>query len=368
MQGEQQEADELRRLHLRLERANEHVSELQSRLASQASSTQTSCSDQLAEAQQAQELEIEALRQQPDSCQASGSSEGELEAQHAQQQLEIASLRRQLQESQTGCSSDSQQQLESLRAEVSQLQDALVNATSGGTAPGTAAANRELQAAIPGGGKQEAGPQLDILCSVDCSFDSPPEQWRQLAVQDSTAFCHQLALLQQEHQQQKAELGEQRATAAEQKAIVAAQEAKLAQQGSSLAQAAQELAEKASALQQCSEEVALLQSRLTDSQSVTSLQSDQLAVLQAEVDQLRCSLEAAEKQAGSTATDEQLQQEVADLKSRLQVILSEHHRCNKTESLLRFQLLMRSHTCICEPWCTLTEIYFVIPLMHMLST
>ena len=269
---------------------------------------------------------MESLRQQLDSCQASssndGSREGELEAQHAQQQQpENQSLRQQLQESQTGCSPGSQQQLNTLRAEILQLQDALAKATSSEPAPGATAADREQQAATADGGKQEAKSQLDTLSIIDCSFDSPPEQWHQLALQGRTTFCHQLGLLQLEHQQQKADLEEQKAIAAEQKATVGAQGAKLAQQGSSLSQAAWDLAEKASALQRCSEEVALLQSKLTESQSVTNLQSDQLAVLQAEIDQLRCSLEAAGKQADSTSSsDEQLQQEVADLKSRLQVI------------------------------------------------
>ena len=70
----------------------------------------------------------------------------------------------------------------------------------------------------------------------------------------------------------------------------------------------------------------MLESKLTDCKSVTSLQSEQLAVLQSEVDQLRCSLAAAEKLAGGSATDEQLRQEVKELRSRLQVrqLQSEH--------------------------------------------
>lgn len=319
MQGEQQETGELRRLHLRLERANEHVNQLQSRLASQTGSD-TSCSDQLAEAQraqQAQQLEIESLQRQLAGSQASSSDgsskEEEREAQHAQQQVEIQALRRQLQEQKQSCSLDRDQQLECLGAEIKQLQGALAAATAEATGAETKqqGATYDDMAAV-NGGKPDDGKQA---WELDCA----PAQWCQLALQDSAAFCDRLALLQQELKHQRAELSEQQASTAGQKATITEQKAKLAQQDSRLAQAGTDLAAKASALQRCSEEVAELQSRLTDCKSVTSLQSEQLAVLQAEVDQLRCSLAAAEKLAGGSAADEQLRQEVKELTSRLQV-------------------------------------------------
>lgn len=334
MQGEQQETGELRRLHLRLERANEHVNQLQSRLASQATTAGTSCSDQLAEAQhveQAQQLELDSLRRQLAGSQASTSSsdssskEEEREAQHAKQQ-EIESLRQQLQEQQNSCGLDRDQQLEHLRAEITQLQAALAKATAEGAGPSrrpgakadklatttegtaTAASDRKQD-----GGKQHA--QLDVLPNSSWSLDSEPAQWCGLALQDTPAFCGQLGRLQQELQQQRADLVDRKADLVEQKATIS-------QQADQLAQAARDLTDKASALQRCYEEVAALQSQLTDCKSVTGLQSDQLAVLQAEVDQLRGSLAAAEKLSSGSEAAEQLQQEMEELRSRLQVSLA----------------------------------------------
>ena len=341
MQGEQQETGELRRLHLRLERANEHVNQLQSRLASQASTAGTNCSDQLAEAQhaqQAQQLEIETLRQQLAGSQASTSSsdssskEEELETKHAKQQVEIESLRQQLQEHRNSCGLDRDQQLERLRAEITQLQGALANATAGEAGPSRqpgAEANKlaltsEGTATAAGdtkqnGMKQDA--QLEVLPDSKWSLDSEPAQWCQLALQDRPAFCSRLGHLQQELQKQRADLVDRRADLDKQKAAAAQQKATISQQADRLAQAASDLSEKASALQRCSEEVATMQSQLTDCKSVTSLQSDQLAVLQAEVDQLRASLAAAEKLASGGEAAEQLQQEVGELRIRLQVSL-----------------------------------------------
>ena len=323
MQGEQQETGELRRLHLRLERANEHVNQLQSRLVSQASSAGTSCSDQLAaahRAQQAQQLEIESLRRQLAGSQASTSSssskeeEEEFETQRAKQQAEIKSLRQQLQDHKDTGAFDRDQQLGHLKAEITQLQRALAKATAEATGLSTqTGAQTDNQAGVShsstaaDGGKQDASTQLSVLSNQDWSPDSEAAQWCQLALQDRPAFCDQLSRLQQELQQQRADLAERKVSAAE--------------QADRLAQAAADLADKASALQRCFEEVAALQSQLTDCKSVTSLQSDQLAVLQAEVDQLRCSLAAAEKLAGGSTADEQLKQEVEDLRSRLQVSL-----------------------------------------------
>lgn len=328
MQGEQQEAGELRRLHLRLERANEHVNQLQSRLASQASSD-TSCSHQLAEAQraqQAQQLEIESLQRQLAGSQASssnsGSKEEELEAQHAQQQLEIKALRRQLQEQNKSGSLDRDQQLEGLKAEIAKLQEALAKAANEATGPSTQTGAEAKQHAVTSDGTAAANGGKQQSWKLDCE----PAQWCQLAWQDRTTFCDQLALLQQELKAQRAEFTEREAGTVEQKATITEQKASLAQQDSRLAQAAADLADKTSALHRCSEEVAMLESKLTDCKSVTSLQSEQLAVLQSEVDQLRCSLAAAEKLAGGSATDEQLRQEVKELRSRLQVrqLQSEH--------------------------------------------
>ena len=346
MQGEQQETGELRRLHLRLERANEHVNQLQSRLASQASTAGTNCSDQLAEAQhaqQAQQLEIETLRRQLAGSQASTSSsdnsskEEELETKHAKQQVEIESLRQQLQEHRNSCGLDRDQQLERLRAEITQLQGALANATAGEAGPSrqpgaeanklaltsegtaTAAGVTKQNGVKQDGGKQDA--QLEVLPDSEWSLDSEPAQWCQLALQDRPAFCSRLGHLQQELQKQRADLVDRRADLDEQKAAAAQQKATISQQADRLAQAASDLSEKASALQRCSEEVATMQSQLTDCKSVTSLQSDQLAVLQAEVDQLRASLAAAEKLASGGEAAEQLQQEVGELRIRLQVSL-----------------------------------------------
>ena len=329
MQGEQQETGELRRLHLRLERANEHVNQLQSRLASQAGTAGTSCSDQLAEAQhaqQAQQLEIDSLRRQLAGSQASTSSsnssskEEEHEAQHAKQQVEIESLQQQLQEQQNSCGLDRDQQLERLRAEVTQLQGALAKATAERVGPSgrpdaeadQLATTSEGTATAAGDRKQDA--QLGVLSDSTWSLDSEPAQWCELALQDRPAFCSQLGRLQQELQQQRADLLDRKADLAEQKATIS-------QQADRLAQAASEVTDKASALQRCSAEVAALQSQLTDCKLVTGLQSDQLAMLQAEVDQLRGSLAAAEKLAGGSEAAEQLQREVEELRSRLQVSL-----------------------------------------------
>ena len=342
LQGEQREADELRRLQLRLERANEHVNQLQSRLASQESSGQASCSDQLAEAQraqQAQQLEIETLRRQLSSSQAGSSSsssrgslssrEGESEVQRAQQQLQIQSQASDL----NGCS-DKDQQLGDLKEQVAQLQAALAKATAEGLpAQAISAELAQVDGAAlsditkADGSRQAASVQLDLLSPLDWSLDSAPTQWCQLAVQDSAAFCHRLGLLLQDSRQQRAELAaqsaefaQQRATAAEQRETIAEQAQRLTQQTGRLSQASSELADKAAALESCSQEVSTLQGQLADSKSVTNLQSDQLAVLQAEVNQLRGSLAAAEKvAAGSGIPVEQLQLEMADLKGQLQV-------------------------------------------------
>lgn len=330
LQGEQQETGELRRLHLRLERANEHVNQLQSRLASQVIAASTSCPDQLGEAQHAQQAEIESLRRQlagtSTSSSESSSKEEELEAQHAKQQVEIESLQQQLQEQRNSCASDRDQQLKRLRAEITQLQGALATATAEGSGPSRQAgaeANNQVSvsedaaAAAGGGGKQGGGKQsaqLDVLSNSEWSLDSEPAQWCQLALQNRPAFCSQLGRLQQELQQQRADLADQKADLEEQKATVS-------QQADRLAQAASDLTDKASALQRCCEEVATLQRQLADCKSVTGLQSDQLAVLQAEVDQLRGSLAAAEKLAGGTEAAEQLEQEVEELRIKLQVSL-----------------------------------------------
>ena len=324
MQGEQQEAGELRRLHLRLERAHEHVNQLQSRLADQASSTGTSCSDE-----QAQQLEIESLRRQLAGSQASTTDSDckeELEGQHAKQQAEIQMLRQQLQERGNGCGLEKDQQLERLKAEIAQLQEALAKANAEAAVPCRqtgAEANKQAtksQGTGAVGGRKHDGrdqiAQLDVVSCSDWSLDSEEaEQWCQLALQDRPTFCSQLGHLQQELAQQRADLAAQKASAAQQKATIS-------QQADRLVQAATDLTDKASALQHCSEEVAELQLQLTECKSVTGLQSDQLAVLQAEVDQLRASLAAAEKLAGGREAAAQLQQEVEELKGRLQVSLS----------------------------------------------
>lgn len=318
MQGEQQEAGELRRLHLRLERANEHVNQLQSRLADQASSIGSSCSSE-----QAQQLEIESLRRQLAGSQASttdSDSKEELEAQHAKQQVEIQMLRQQLQERGNGCGLERDQQLEHLKAEITQLQEALAKANAEAAMPAGAEANKQATTSHGTGvvdGERcegrEQNAQLDVVSCSEWSLDSEEaEQWCQLALQDRPTFCSQLGHLQQELQQRRADLAAQQATAGQQQATIS-------QQADRLARAAADLTDKASALQRCSGEVAELQ--LTECSSVTGLQSDQLAALQAEVDQLRASLAAAEKLAGRGEAAEQLQQEVEELKSRLQVSL-----------------------------------------------
>ncbi len=323
----------MRRLHLRLERANEHVNQLQSRLASQQDcSSPSKCADQLAEAkhaQQAQQLEIGSLRQQLDAWQAdasSSNSDAEIaEAQRAQHaaQLEIKALRQQLETFQAGSSGGKDDELEAPKAEVASLRTALAQTSE----PSDCAtqASRDHQQVVGSSTDQEqhqSTTPVDSLSSQSCSLDSAPADWQRLAVQEEQVFCHQLGRLQQEHKQLQA-------TVSDQYALISQQSDRLEQQSSRLTQAASDLTEKAAALQHCSDQVALLQSKLTDSKSVTSLQADQLAVLQAEVDQLRNSLATAERSLATAESSapgssgeqvQELQQEVADLKSELQVI------------------------------------------------
>ncbi|DBB12109.1 TPA: hypothetical protein ACH3X3_006220 [Trebouxia sp. C0006] len=332
LQGQQQEADELRRLHLRLERANEHVNQLQSRLASQQGcSSPSKCADQLAEAkraQHAQQLEISSLRQQLDAWQADASSSNSdaevAEAQRAQQaaQLDIKALRQQLETCQAGNSGGKDDELEALKAEVASLRTALAQTSE--LSRCATQASRDNQQVVGSSTEQEQQHQsttsVDSLSSQSCSLDSAPADWQRLAVQEEQVFCHQLGRLQQEHKQLQA-------TVSDQCALISQHSDKLEQQSNILTQAASDLTEKAAALQHCSDQAALLQSKLTDSKSVTSLQADQLAVLQAEVDQLCSSLATAERSlataessaAGSSGEQVQkLQQEVTDLKSELQ--------------------------------------------------
>ena len=329
MQGQQQEADELRRLHLRLERANEHVNQLQSRLAS--CSSPSECADQLAEAkraQHAQQLEISSLRQQLDAWQADASSSNSdakvVEAQRAQQaaQLEIKALRQQLETCQAGNSGGKDDELEALIAEVASLRTALAQTSE--LSDCATQASRDNQQVVGSSTDQEqhqSTTPVDSLSSQSCSLDAAPADWQRLAMQEEQVFCHQLGRLQKEHKQLQATVGDQCA-------LISQQSDKLEQQNGRLTQAASDLTEKAAALQHCSDQVALLQSKLTDSKSVTSLQADQLAVLQAEVDQLQSSLATAERSLATAeslaagSSDEQvqeLQREVADLKSELQV-------------------------------------------------
>jgi len=333
LQGEQQEADELRRLHLRLERANEHVNQLQSRLASQQGcSSPSKCADQLAEAQRAQhaqQLEIGSLRQQLDAWQAdASSSNGDAEvaeAQRAQQavQLEIKALRQQLETCQAGNSGGKDDELEALKAEVASLRTTLAQTSELSDCATQAAKNdQQVVGSSTDPEQHQSTTPVDSLSSQTCSLDSAPADWQRLAVQEEQVFCRQLGRLQQEHKQLQA-------TVSGQCALISQQSDKLDQQSGRLTQAASDLTEKGAALQHCSDQVALLQSKLTDSKSVTSLQADQLAVLQAEVDQLRSSLATAERSlatagtlaAGSSGEQvQELQREVADLKSELQVI------------------------------------------------
>ncbi|DBA94296.1 hypothetical protein WJX77_005306 [Trebouxia sp. C0004] len=322
LQGEQQEADELRRLHLRLERANEHVNQLQSQLTSQQGcSSPSKCADQLAEAQRAQQLEIGSLRQQLDAAQADASSSNSdaevAEAQTEQQavQLEIKALRQQLETCQTSSSSGKDDELKGLKAEVTSLRTALAQ-TSKLSYCATHASREDQQVVGSSSDREQHTSTMvaDSLSSPSCNLDSAPARWLCLAVQEEQVFCHQLGRLQQEHKQLQA-------TVSDQCALISRQSDKLEQQSGRLTQAASDLAEKAAALQHCSDQVALLQSKLTDSKSVMSLQADQLAVLQAEVNQPRSSLATAERSpATAGSSDEQvqeLQQQVADLKSEL---------------------------------------------------
>ena len=330
-QGKQQEADELRRLHLRLERANEHVNQLLSRLASQdVSSQQSRCTDQPAESQHAQQLEIESLKQQLETSQASstngtGSTNEDLvEAQRAQQaqQAEIESLRQQLERCQardntsTGSSDISRdEQLQALRGEVSSLQTSLTQARESAQAVRHESTGSQVEEQASGTDLQQhqaAGALVDSWLGQGWRFEAAPAHWQQLAVHNQEAFCQQLGRFQQEHEHLQA-------TTATLRATIRDQSDRLAQQTSRLSQAASDLVDKTGALQHCSDEVGLMQSKLTDSKSVTSLQSDQLAVLQAEVNQLRSSLAAAESSVGTSSGDQERQQEVDDLKSRLQV-------------------------------------------------
>ena len=349
MQGQQQEADELRRLHLRLERANEHVNQLQSWLASQQGcSFPSKCADQLAEAkraQHAQQLEISSLRQQLNAWQADASSSNSdvevAEAQRAQQaaQLEIKALRQQLETCQAGSIGGKDDELEALKAEVASLRTALAQ-TSERSHCATQASrdNQQVVGSSSDHEQHQSTTPVDSLSSQSCSLESAPADWRRLAVQEERVFCHQLGRLQQEHKQLQA-------TVSDQCALISQHSDKLEQQSNILTQAASDLTEKAAALQHCSDQAALLQSKLTDSKSVTSLQADQLAVLQAEVDQLCSSLATAERSlataessaAGSSGEQVQkLQQEVTDLKSELQVI----KRCSACSSLCAASSLM----------------------------
>ncbi len=332
----------MRRLHLRLERANEHVNQLQSRLTSQQGcSSPSKCADQLAEAQRAQhaqQLEISSLRQPLDAWQADASSSNSdaevAEAQRAQQaaQLEIKALRQQLDTCQAGSSGGKDDELEALKAEVTSLRAALAQTSE--LSHCATQASRDDQQVVGSSTDQEqyqSTTLVDGLSSQSCSLDSAPADWQRLAVQEEQVFCHQLGRLQQEHKQLQA-------TVSGQCTLISQQSDKLEQQSGRLTQAASDLTEKAAALQHCSDQVALLQSKLTDSKSVTSLQADQLAVLQAEVDQLRSSLATAERSlataessaAGSSGEQvQELQHEVADLNSELQVI----ERCSACRSL-----------------------------------
>lgn len=375
MQGEQQEADELRRLHLRLERANEHVNQLQSRLASQQGcSSPSKCADQLAEAQRAQhaqQLEIGSLRQQLDAWQAdasSGNSDAEVaEAQRAQQaaQLEIKALRQQLETCQAGNSGGKDDELEALKAEVASLRSTLAQTSD--LSDCATQASRKDQQVVGSGIDPEQHPSttmMDSLSSQSCSLDSAPADWQRLAVQDAQVFCHQLGRLQQEHKQLQA-------TVRDQCTLISQQSDKLEQQSGRLIQAASDLTEKAAALQHCSDQVALLQSKLIDSKSVTSLQADQLAVLQAEVDQLRCSLVTAEKSLATAESSaggisgqqvQELQREVGDLKSELQVI--EHcSACGSLYAVLSCLDLMFDMVGDCE-----ICLYSLSPPSHTLAT
>lgn len=268
-------------------------------------------------------MEIESLRRQLAGSQASTTdrdSKEELEAQHAKQQIEIESLRQELQERGDGCTLERDQQLEHLRGEITQLQEALATANAAAAVPSrqtSAQASKQVTTSQGTGamdGDREQKAQLNVVSCSDWSLNSEAEQWCQMALQDRPTFCSQLGRLQQELEQQRADLATQKATAAQQRATIS-------QQADRLAQAATDLTDKADALQRCSAEVAELQCQLTDCRSVTGLQSDQLAVLQAEVDQLRASLAAAEKLAGGTEAAEQLQQEVEELKGKLHVSL-----------------------------------------------
>ena len=300
-----------------------------SRLASQdVSSQQSRCTDQPVESQHAQQLEIESLKQQLETSQASGgtgsTNEDLAEAQRAQQaqQAEIESLRQQLERCQardntsTGSSDISRdEQLEALRGEVSSLQTSLTQARESAQAVRQESTGSQVEEQASGTDLQQqqaAGALVDSLLGQGWRFEAAPAHWQQLAVHNQEAFCQQLGRFQQEHEHFQA-------TTATQRATISDQSDRLAQQTSRLSQAASDLVDKTGALQHCSDEVGLMQSKLTDSKSVTSLQSDQLAVLQAEVNQLRSSLAAAESSVGISSGDQELQQEVDDLKSRLQV-------------------------------------------------
>ena len=331
----------MRRLHLRLERANEHVNQLHSRLASQQGScSPTKCADQPAAAQaaqHAQQLEIESLRRQLESSQAGTSSSGRdeelAEAKRAQQAqgCELEALRRRLEACQASSSSSNSSsghpEVEILRGEVAALQSALAQARESPQwarqPPTDRQADYQLATSASDHGQSQATNVVDSLSTQDWSLDTAPADWQRLAMHNQQAFCRQLSRLQQEFQQQ-------RATVSDQSVRLAEQSDQLTLQGSRLMQAASDLADKAAAMQHCSDQVVLLQSQLTDSRSVTSLQSEQLAVLQAEVNQLRGSLATAEQAlatadsstAGSSSEQAQaLQQEVASLKSKLQVLM-----------------------------------------------
>lgn len=323
-QGEREEAQELQRLHLRLERANEHVSQLQTRLANIAS-PESKAAHQLAQAQQAQHaqpLEVESLQQQLADSQASNRSNADAaqllsqaqQAQHAQQ-IQIAFLQEQLAACQLADRSNDGSISNATTSTTSATQEAEIEALQSEVAQlhGIIAQQRTRQLSAADATEDGAAVLSEASTSGRCSesslsHDSLATEWQQLAVQDGAAFCDCMRNFQLEYQQL------QEAASAH-----IADQSQQCQQQSRLAETESSLAERQEALASATEQLTGLQTDLADKVSVVRLQEEQLSVLQSEVNQLTASSNAASAcTAGKDATIQTLQQQVADLQSQLQ--------------------------------------------------
>lgn len=366
-QGEREESQELQRLHLRLERANEHVSQLQARLAGMATSpskplhqpppTQAQQAEleplreQLTESQhsqQAQQAQIRALQAQlahsKEAEQALQAQQDDVkslqqqlvEAQHAQhaQQAQNGSLQQQLDacqaeptasslsSSSTETSSGHKVEVQALQAEVARLQGVVAQqqdmqlrkAAQYGVGADTVSVN--LSEASTSGRPSEAGLSHTALAT----------EWQQLAVREGATFCDQMRAFQLEHQQQQQSLTAQAHQLAEQQSTLTAQASQLAEQQKRFAEAEDALLERDAVLQSVSGKVTDLAAELADKTSVIRLQEEQLSVLQNKVDHLKAALSSANAAAEASsaisadkdAALQALQQEVASLNVKLQ--------------------------------------------------